>query len=93
MQDTRLRDALRVLAGAESLSERPEFRSRALTFPRPSVVDDAFFAVEAAVVTQADEVRLRRQVDGLERRVQRLESKFGTRVQRLLERVFKRPVS
>jgi Glycosyl transferase family 2 len=93
VEDTRLRDALRVLAAAESLPQRPEFHSRALTFPRPSVVDDAFFAVEAAVVAQADEVRLRRQVDGLERRVQTLESKFGTRVQRLLGRVFKSPRS
>jgi hypothetical protein len=93
VEDTRLRDSLRLLARAESLPERPEFRFQALTFPRPSVVDDALFAVEAAVVAQADEMRLRRQVDGLERRVQMLESKFGTPVQRLLERIFKRPAS
>jgi hypothetical protein len=56
-------------------------------------VDDALFAVEAAVVAQADDVRLRRQVDDLERRVQALESQFGTRVQRLVESVLRRPAS
>jgi hypothetical protein len=56
-------------------------------------VDDALFAVEAAVVGQADEVRVRRQVDDLERRVQTLESRVGVRVQRLLERVLRRRAS
>jgi len=90
VEDTRLRDALRTLAGVEYLPERPEFRRVALSFPRPSVVDDALFAVEAAVVAQADDVRVRRQVDDLERRVQTLESQVGVRVQRLLERVLRR---
>jgi len=51
------------------------------------------FAVEAAVVSQADDVRVRRQVDDLERRVQTLESKVGVRVQRLLERMLRRGTS
>ena len=93
VEDTRLRDALRELAGAERLSERPEFRREALTFPRPSLVDDALFAVEAAVVGEADNVRLLRQVDDLERRVQTLESGLATRFQRGLERVLRRRTS
>ena len=93
VEDTRLRDALRTLAGAAPLPERAEFRRETLSFPRPSVVDDALFAVEAAVVSQADDVRVRRQVDDLERRVQTLESKVGVRVQRLLERMLRRGTS
>ena len=90
VEDTRLRDALRTLAGASPLPEQVEFRRELLTFPRPSVVDDALFAVEAAVVSQADDVRVRRQVDDLERRVQTLEAQVGARAQRLLERLLRR---
>jgi hypothetical protein len=90
VEDTRLRDALRTLAGASPLLEQVEFRREVLTFPRPSVVDDALFAVEAAVVSQADDVRVRRQVDDLERRVQTLEAQVGARAQRLVERLLRR---
>jgi hypothetical protein len=50
------------------------------------VVDDALFAVEAAVVAGADDVRLRRQVDDLERRLQTIESQ---RLRRVLNRVLR----
>jgi len=90
VEDTRLRDALRTLAGASPLPEQVEFRRELLTFPRPSVVDDALFAVEAAVVSQADDVRVRRQVDDLERRVQTLEAQIGARAQRVVERLLRR---
>lgn len=93
VEDTRLRDALRTLAGAAPLPAGAEFRRETLVFPRPSVVDDALFAVEAAVVSQADDVRVRRQVDDLEQRVQTLESQVGVRVQRLLERLLRRRTS
>jgi glycosyltransferase involved in cell wall biosynthesis len=93
VEDTRLRDALRSLAGTDLLAKRPEFRRLALTFSRPSVVDDALFAVEAAVVAQADDVRVRRQVDDLERRVQTLESQVGVRLRRLAERLLRRRTS
>jgi len=86
VEDTRLRDALRLLAGVDRLpgnaDRAPRFRADAIPFPRPSVVDDALFAVEAAVVSQADEVRLRRQVDDLERRIHTLESSVGARFAR-----------
>jgi glycosyl transferase family 2 len=86
VEDTRLRDALRTLAGGErvtgSAGRAHQFGQVPLEFPRPSVVDDALFAVEAAVVAQADEIRLRRQVDDLERRIHTLESSLGARLTR-----------
>jgi hypothetical protein len=93
VEDTRLRDALRTLAGAVPLPAGAEFHRETLNFPRPSIVDDALFAVEAAVVSQADDVRVRRQVDDLERRVQTLESQVAFRVQRLVERLLRRRTS
>jgi hypothetical protein len=94
VEDTRLRDALRTLAGVERLpgdgEGTPQFARRSLQFPRPSVVDDALFAVEAAVVAQADDVRLRRQVDELERRLQTVESLAGVRLRRRLRRLLSR---
>jgi hypothetical protein len=89
-EDTRLRDALRRLAGAEPVPPDPSFAAPGetkLTFERPSVVDDALFAVEAAVVGDADDVRLRRQVDALERRVQSLESSVGVRLESRIRRL------
>jgi hypothetical protein len=93
-EDTRLRDALRAIAAVERLPPSPSFRVPAiggepLKFERPSVVDDALFAVEAAVVAHADEVRLRRQVDDLERRLERVESHIGVRLERRLRRAFR----
>jgi hypothetical protein len=86
VEDTRLRDALRLLAGVDRLpgtgDSSPRFREEPISFPRPSVVDDALFAVEAAVVSQADDIRLHRQVDELERRIQALESSPGARFAR-----------
>lgn len=86
VKDTRLRDALRLLAGVDRLpgaaEYAPQFREEPISFPRPSVVDDALFAVEAAVVSQADDVRVRRQVDDLERRVHTLESSVAARLAR-----------
>jgi dsRNA-specific ribonuclease len=90
VEDTRLRDALRTLAGTEQLGQRPQFNREPLSFPRPSVVDDALFAVEAAVVAQADEIRHRRQVDDLERRLQDIEALLGVRIQRRLQKLLTR---
>jgi hypothetical protein len=79
--DTRLRGALRVLAGAEGEPPPaadvrfalPGQDSPRLRFPRPSVVEDAAYAVEAAVLGEADAVRLQRRLDELERRLALLE--------------------
>jgi hypothetical protein len=95
--DTRLRDALRDLADVERLPvapHRPVFVTPAdggapLGFPRPSVVDDALFAVEAAVVSEADTVRLRRHVDQLEHRLQSVEKRLGPGFDRQLRRLLR----
>jgi hypothetical protein len=91
-EDTRLRDALRTLAGVERLPSgaQPQFRRKQLDFPRPSIVDDALFAVEASVVAHADQIRLRRYVDDLERRLQNVESLVAVRAERLLRRLLRR---
>ncbi len=98
VRDTRLRDALRALAGVEELPGRGEPPPRftlprdggRLGFPRPTVVDDALFAVEAAVVMEADEVRAQRRLDELERRISELERGAGPRLRRVLRRFVRR---
>ncbi len=76
--DTRLRDALRLLqrSGADGgLGEQYVLPSEAtpLSFPVPSLVEDAEYAVESAVLGEADVVRLQRRLDTLERRLLTLE--------------------
>jgi len=78
--DTRLRDALR----------RLEASSGPLTFPLPTLVEDAAYAVEAAVLGEADVVRLQRRLDTLERRLQTLELRLPNRIYRKLSRAAKR---
>jgi hypothetical protein len=75
--DTRLRDALRILR------DGGEHRS----FPRPSVVDDAAYAVDVAALGEADVVRLQRQVDTLENRLRTLEQRPAVRLYGELRRV------
>jgi hypothetical protein len=81
--DTRLRDALRQMA---TPGEPP------LSFPTPTLVDDAVYAVEAAVLGEADVVRLQRRLDVLERRLLSLELRLPNRVYRKISRVAKRAV-
>jgi hypothetical protein len=71
--DTRLRDALRAIRAGEEL-----------TFPRPTVAENAWFAVDAAVLGEADTLRVRREIDDLERRLAGLEENLGVRVERKL---------
>ena len=63
--DTRLRDALRVLQKGNG----------SLTFPEPTIDDDARYAVEAAVLGEADVVRAERRLDGFEQRLRSLEGR------------------
>jgi hypothetical protein len=78
--DTRLRDALRQL----------EASGGPLAFPLPTLVDDATYAVEAAVLGEADVVRLQRRLDVLERRLQTLELRLPNRVYRKFSRTARR---
>ena len=86
--DTRLREALHTLR----VSDREAFASpRAgetrLFFPRPSVVDDAAYAVDVAALGEADVVRVQRRLDDLEGRLASLESGPVWRARRTLGRV------
>jgi hypothetical protein len=87
--DTRLRDALRRLRRDDGTYATPR-EAGPLTFPLPTLVEDAQYAVEAAVLGEADVVRLQRRLDVLERRLLSLELRLPNRVYRKLSRAAKR---
>src|SRR6266542_2660724 len=68
--DTRLRDALRTLREGNELS-----------FPRPTVVDEAAYAVDVAALGEADVVRLQRRLDTLEQRLLTIERRPSVRIE------------
>jgi hypothetical protein len=92
VEDTRLRDALRTLRGSEGHEYPLPSHAPALRFPTPTLVEDAEYAVEAAVLGEADVVRLQRRLDTLERRLQSIELRLPNRVYRRLSRSAKRAV-
>ena len=71
------------------LSEAIE-AGRSPVFPTPNLVEEAEYAVEAAVLGEADVVRLQRRLDELEGRLGTLEARMSTRVYRKLTRSAKR---
>jgi glycosyl transferase family 2 len=75
-EDLRVRDALRDLSGAG--------RDAPLAFPRPTTLETASFAIDAAVLGEADVIRTQRWLDDLERRVGRLERTTPVRIERRL---------
>jgi hypothetical protein len=77
--DTRLRDALRTLDAGEDL-----------VFPRPTVVDDAAYAVDVAALGEADAVRLQRRLDTLEQRLLTIERRPSVRIENKLRVAAKR---
>jgi hypothetical protein len=77
--DTRLRDALRAVAAGETP-----------TFSIPTLVEDAEYAVEAAVLGEADVVRLQRRLDELEHRLGTVEQRLPRRFYRKLTRTASR---
>jgi Glycosyl transferase family 2 len=77
--DTRLRDALRTLR-----------EGKPLTFPRPTVVDEAAYAVDVAALGEADVVRLQRRLDTLEQRLLTIERRPSVRTRRKLRRAAKK---
>jgi Glycosyl transferase family 2 len=86
--DTRLRDALRLLRGPDGYLLPAD--APTLTFPTPTLVEDADYAVEAAVLGEADVVRLQRRLDTLERRLATIELRLPNRVYRKLSGQAKR---
>jgi hypothetical protein len=84
--DTRLRDALRSLRGADG-AFLPPAQGPSLPFPRPSAADDAAYAAEASVLVEIDGVvRAEERVSTLERRLAAVEggllAKAATRLAR-----------
>jgi Glycosyl transferase family 2 len=77
--DTRLRDALRAL----NEGKQP-------AFPRPTVVEEAAYAVDVASLGEADVVRLQRRLDTLEQRLVKLERRPLVRVDRKLRQLLRR---
>jgi hypothetical protein len=71
--DTRLQEALRTLR-AEG--------NGGLTFPRPSVVDEAAYAIDVAALGEAEVVRVQRRLDTLESRLAELERRPAFRLLR-----------
>jgi hypothetical protein len=90
VEDGRLRDALRSLAGSGNRGFGPPESVRPLELPTPSIVDDALFAVDAAVLGAADEIRLRRGLDELDRRQKAIERLFVVRTEQRLRRILGR---
>jgi hypothetical protein len=93
--DTRLRDALRSLRETNGDNTGREFElpvsgESRLTFPRPTVVDDAAYAVDVAALGEADVVRLQRRLDELEQRLLPLERRPGGRIYRRFRRTAKK---
>jgi hypothetical protein len=88
--DTRLRDALRSLRAQGDGFALPASGERPLSFPRPSVVDDAAYAVDVAALGEADVVRVQRRLDTLEGRLRTLEHRPTMRAYRKLARAAKK---
>lgn len=78
--DTRLRDALRALRNGEEH----------LTFLRPTVAEDAAYAVDVATLGEGDVIRTQRRLDGLEARLATVERTLPARVERRLRRLVRR---
>jgi len=91
VEDTRLRDALRVLADpATGRFALPRDGSSQLALSRPSIVDDALFAVDASALGEADDIRVRRQLDKLDLRLKAVDRLLLVRIERWLRRVLRR---
>ena len=94
--DTRLREALRSLrldddrSAATGRAFAVPGEGAALAFELPTLVDEARYAVEAAVLGEADVIRLQRRLDTLEARLATMEARLPRRVARKLGRVSRR---
>jgi hypothetical protein len=80
VEDTRLRDVLRALLTDDGSFGRfapPGGRSELLPLPELTLADDVTYAVEAAVLGEADVIRVERRMDALEQRLRQLEQPFA----------------
>lgn len=88
VEDTRLQDALRGLRrpteGGRAYA-LPSELERAFELPRPSIVDDASYAVDVAAVGEADISAVRERLDRLEGEIARLERGFWRRLGRKVD--------
>lgn len=75
--DTRVRDVLRRLRSTTGAFLRPPELDRPLTSSTPSALDEARHAVDVAVLAEADLIRLHREIDDLDQRLQALEAGRG----------------
>jgi hypothetical protein len=87
VEDGRLRDVLQSLARPSNGRFGPPDGEHALELPTPSIVDDALFAVDAAVLGDADDIRLRRGLDELDRRQKAVERLFVVRMEQRLRKL------
>jgi hypothetical protein len=78
-EDTRVPDALQAVGDG-----------RQLEFPRPTVAENAWFAVDAAVLGEADAFGIRNDIDLLEQRLAVLEENLGVRIERKLRSLVRR---
>ena len=86
--DTRLRDKLQHLRReGDQRFALPKSETDLLSFPLPSVVEEAAYAVDVAAVGEADVIRLQRRLDSLEPRLLALERRPTAKVYRKLRRV------
>lgn len=86
-EDTRLRDALHALSTKGGI---PQLDASPLAFPTPSTLETVSFAVDAAVLGEADVIRTQRWLDDLERRVEALEALPPVRLERVARRSLRR---
>ena len=87
--DNRLRDALRVLRAESGGPRRFLLPSEGaeLHIARPDLVDEAGYAVDAAILGEADVTRLQRRLDELDRRLASLERRFLVRARTKIVRL------
>jgi hypothetical protein len=88
--DNRLRDALRLVRASDGDGPRRFLlpgEGAQLQIARPNLVDEAQYAVDAAVLGEADVARLQRRLDELEQRLASLERRFLVRARTKIVRL------
>ena len=82
VKDVRLRDSLRSLVDPQSGRFAPAADGPGLRLPLPSLVDDARFAADVAVLGEANLIRTQRRLYDVERRVRAVERNPAIRLTR-----------